>query len=178
MKQLLQNIKISVNENIYLKDPESTPLGKRIVENSILLIDEMGFEDFTFKKLGSKIKSNESSIYRYFENKHKLLVYLTCWYWAWKEYQLVFATNSISNSSEKLLIAVEIVTKAVQKDESFSHINEVVLNRIIINEASKSFLTKDVDTENKEGYFAVYKRLVTRIKDMITEVSVDYEVSF
>ncbi|MBT8319972.1 MAG: TetR/AcrR family transcriptional regulator [Gramella sp.] len=178
MKHLLQNIRIGVNEKIYLKDPETTALGKRIVENSIFLIDEIGFEHFTFKKLGLKIKSNESSIYRYFENKHKLLVYLTSWYWGWKEYQLVFATNSISKSSDKLLKAVEIVTKTVQKDESFSHINEVMLYRIIINEASKSYLTKEVDIENKDGYFAVYKRLVIRIKDMIAEVSADYPFPF
>ena len=70
MQKLLSNLKITINENIFLKDPESSDLGKRIVENSILLIDEIGFDDFTFKKLGAKIGSNESSIYRYFENKH------------------------------------------------------------------------------------------------------------
>ncbi|TRO67513.1 TetR/AcrR family transcriptional regulator [Christiangramia sabulilitoris] len=178
MKHLLQNIRIGVNEKIFLKDPETTALGKRIVENSILLIDEIGFESFTFKKLGASINSNESSIYRYFENKHKLLVYLTSWYWGWKEYQLVFATNSISKPEEKLLKAVEIVTQTVEKDESFSHINEIMLNRIIINEASKSYLTKEVDVENKDGYFAVYKRLVNRIKDMITESAQDYPFAF
>ncbi len=178
MKHLLQNIRIGVNEKIYLKDPETTALGKRIIEHSILLIDEMGFENFTFKKLGVKIESNESSIYRYFENKHKLLVYLTSWYWGWKEYQLVFATNSITNPAKKLLKAVEVVTQTVEKDASFSHINEVILNRIIINEASKSYLTKEVDIENKDGYFAVYKRLVSRIREIISEASPNYPFPF
>lgn len=81
MKYLLQNLKVSINDKIYIKDPESSSLGKRIIEYSILMIDTMGFESFTFKKLGEKIGSNESSIYRYFENKHKLLLYLTSWYW-------------------------------------------------------------------------------------------------
>jgi len=97
MEHLLQTVTIKINEKIFLKDPESSDLGKRIVENSILMISEMGFECFTFKKLGIKIGSNESSIYRYFENKHKLLLYLTSWYWGWLEYQLVFATNGISD---------------------------------------------------------------------------------
>ncbi|MUP46966.1 TetR/AcrR family transcriptional regulator [Gramella sp. BOM4] len=174
MKNLLKDIKVSVNEKIYLKDPESTELGKRIVEHAILLIDEIGFENFTFKKLGKKIGSNESSVYRYFENKHKLLVYLTSWYWGWKEYHLVFATHSITDPEKRLLKAIEVVTASVEKDESFSHINEVALNKIIINESSKSFLTKEVDTENREGYFLVYKRLVTRIREMITKVNSDY----
>ena len=174
MEHLLQTVTIKINEKIFLKDPESSDLGKRIVENSILMISEMGFECFTFKKLGIKIGSNESSIYRYFENKHKLLLYLTSWYWGWLEYQLVFATNGIANPKEKLKKAIAIVTKNTVEDTSFSHINEVLLNKIVINEYSKSYLTKEVDTENKEGYFVIYKRLVNRISQMINSVDSDY----
>ncbi|RZV57945.1 MAG: TetR/AcrR family transcriptional regulator, partial [Flavobacteriaceae bacterium] len=53
MINLLSNLRIAVPETIYIKDPESSDLGKRIVENSILLIDEIGFDAFTFKKLGA-----------------------------------------------------------------------------------------------------------------------------
>ncbi|MEP3209040.1 MAG: TetR/AcrR family transcriptional regulator [Maribacter sp.] len=174
MERLLQSVKISINQKIYVKDPESSELGKRIVEDSILMINEIGFESFTFKKLGLKINSNESSIYRYFENKHKLLLYLASWYWGWLEYQLVFATNSISDPWQKLRTAIEIVTKTTVEDSSFSHINEVVLNKIVINEYSKSYLTKEVDDENKEGYFVIYKRLVNRISEMISAVDKSY----
>ncbi len=174
MKYLLQDIKISVNDKIYIKDPESTALGKRIVEHGILLIDEIGFENFNFKKLGKEIKSNESSIYRYFENKHKFLVYITSWFWGWKEYQLVFATNSISNTQDKLYKAIEVITKPVEKDDQFGHINEISLSNIIINESSKSFLTKEVDEENEDGYFMIYKRLVKRLAEMISDVNSDY----
>jgi AcrR family transcriptional regulator len=175
MKNLLSNFKIQVNENTYVKDPETSDLGKRIIENSILMIDEMGFESFTFKKLGARIHSNESSVYRYFDNKHKLLLYLTSWYWNWLEYQLVFSTLNISSTEEKLKRAIEIITKPIQLDHKYSHINEVLLNKIVINEFSKSYLTKEVDQENKEGYFEVYKRLSTRIKDMIIECSPHYK---
>ncbi len=174
MERLLSNFKIQVNANTYVKDPETSNLGKRIIENSILLINEIGFESFTFKKLGAKIGSNESSVYRYFDNKHKLLLYLTSWYWSWVEYQLVFSTLNITDSQEKLKRAIEIITKPIQLDSKYAHINEVVLNSIIINEFSKSYLTKEVDQENKEGYFEVYKRLSSRIKDMITECSPNY----
>ncbi|WP_036195557.1 TetR/AcrR family transcriptional regulator [Maribacter antarcticus] len=175
MEHLLQTVKIGINKKIYVKDPESSDLGRRIIENSILMINEMGFESFTFKKLGIKIGSNESSIYRYFENKHKLLLYLTSWYWGWLEYQLVFATNGIKDEREKLAAAVEIVTKTTVEDNAFSHINEVLLNKIVINEYSKSYLTKEVDDENKEGYFVIYQRLVNRLKDMIKNLNPDYQ---
>ena len=174
MERLLQTVKIGINEKIFIKDPESSDLGKRIIEQSILMIDEMGFDKFTFKKLGQRIGSNESSIYRYFESKHKLLVYLTSWYWGWLEYQLVFATNSIQDPSEKLRKAIEIVTKTIQEDTYFTHINEILLNKIVINEYSKSYLTKEVDQENKQGYFEIYKRLVTRLSEMIKAVDQDY----
>ncbi len=174
MKTLLSNIKIFVPEKIYIKDPESSDLGKRIIEESILLIDDIGFDAFTFKKLGFRIGSNESSIYRYFENKHKVLLYLTSWYWAWLEYQLVFETHNFTNEKERLKIAIKVLTRTIKEDSKFTHINEVILNRIIINENSKSFLTKEVDQENKEGYFTVYKRLVHRLRDMILDVKKDY----
>jgi len=175
--KLYQNINISVNSELFLKDPESSELGKKIVGQGILLIDDIGFEKFTFKKLGVQIKSNESSIYRYFENKHKFLVYITNWFWGWKEFQLTMSTYGISNSNEKLLKAIEVITHPVVQDFRFQHINEVALNHIIINESSKSYLTKEVETDNKEGYFSIYKRLVTRISEMISEVSSDYEYS-
>ena len=175
MEQLLQSVSIRINEKIFVKDPESSDLGKRIIEESINMINQMGFESFTFKKLGLRIGSNESSVYRYFENKHKLLLYLTSWYWGWLEYQLVFATNSMGNPSEKLKRAIEIVTKTIEEDSAFSHVNEVLLNKIVINEYSKSYLTKEVDIENKEGYFVIYKRLVNRLSDMIKGVDQGYD---
>ena len=174
MDRLLSNLKIVVPEKIYVKDPESSDLGKRIVEHSITLIDDIGFEAFTFKKLGVIIGSNESSIYRYFESKHKLLLYLSSWYWAWLEYQLVFETHSL-NTTEKLKKAIEIVARSTKEDTNFSHINEITLNRIIVNENSKSFLTKEVDQENKDGYFVIYKRIVHRLRDMIKDINPDYE---
>jgi AcrR family transcriptional regulator len=174
MQNILSNITISVNDKLYVKNPETSDLGKKIIEQSILLIDEIGFENFTFKKLGEKINSNESSIYRYFESKHKLMLYLSSWYWGWIEYKLVFATNNVSNSLEKLKKAITIVTEKVEDDSNTLHINESILNKIIIQEFTKTLLTKEVDEENKEGFFIVYKRIINRIIEFISEVNPNY----
>lgn len=174
MENLFKNIKIQVNNKIYLKDPETSALGKKIIENSIFLIDEIGFEEFTFKKLGDLIGSNESSIYRYFESKHKLLVYLSSWYWSWIEYRLVFATNNIADPTEKLKKAITIVTEKIVDDAATAHINESILNKIIIAEFTKAFHTKEVDKENKEDFFYIYKRVINRIVVMINNVNPDY----
>ncbi|WP_298366794.1 TetR/AcrR family transcriptional regulator [uncultured Lutibacter sp.] len=175
MKSLLSNIKIEVPKGLYLKDPESSLLGKNIIEHSIIFIEKNGFENFNFKKLGKIIESNESSIYRYFESKHKLLVYLTSWYWSWIEYQLVFETYNLNIKEDKLKKAIEIVTKTTKKDSNYNHINEVLLNHIVINENSKSYLTKNVDLENKEGSFTSFKRVVQRLSEIIYEYNKTYK---
>nr|BFF37064.1 TetR/AcrR family transcriptional regulator [Tenacibaculum mesophilum] len=175
MKNLLSNLKIEIPSGIYIKDPETSDLGKRIIENSIILIEEIGFENFNFKKLGKLIGSNESSIYRYFESKHKLLVYLTSWYWGWIQYLLVIETYSISNPKEKLIKAIEVLAIKAEKDNNFSHINEALLNLIVINENSKSYSTKEVDTENKEGFFKLYKEVVKRFAEIISNYNNNYK---
>ncbi|MEZ4857942.1 MAG: TetR/AcrR family transcriptional regulator [Flavobacteriaceae bacterium] len=177
MKYLEHSVRVLVHEGVYKKDPETSDLGKNIVSNSLVLIDTIGFEAFTFKKLGEKIGSNESSIYRYFENKHMLLLYLASWYWSWKEYILAFQTAEITNPFQKLKKAIEILSATRSKDDNFAHIDEVALHRVIINEYSKSYLTKEVDAENEEGYFKVYKRLVLRLQEIIVSIKPNYKYS-
>ncbi len=171
MHSLLGSIKIQVPENVFIKDPDSSDLGKRIIQHSIELIHEMGFESFTFKKLGERIGSPESTLYRYFENKHKLLVYLVNWYWGWLEYRLVFRTANIPSAKERLKKAIFAIAEEVTQDSTFVHINEAVLHQIVISESTKAFFTKEVDEENKAGYFRGYHRLCQRISAMVVAVN-------
>jgi AcrR family transcriptional regulator len=175
MQSLFSNIKIQVPEKLYLKDPESSDLGRKIVEHSIKLIEELGFDNFTFKKLGDAIGSPESTIYRYFENKHKLLIYLTSWYWGWLEYKLVFATANVEPAERKLTKALEAVTETAETDQQFSHIDETLLQKIVMAESTKAFLTKEVEEENKQGYFNNYRRLSERLSDIVLEVNPKFE---
>lgn len=174
MQDLLKNLRIVINPKVFVKDPQSSDLGQRIVEQGIQLISETGFERFTFRKLGERIGSNESSIYRYFENKHKFLIYLNSWYWGWMEYRLVLMTNSIADPRKRLDKALEVLTQKVEADPTFAYIDEVALNNIVVNEHFKPFLTAEVDQENKEGYFEVYKRLVGRFGQMISACCPQY----
>lgn len=174
MINLLQSFKIEVPKGIFIKDPETSDLGKRIIKHSILLIDDLGFELFTFKKLGAAINSNESSIYRYFESKHHLLMYLTSWYWVWIEYQLVLETFALKDPEQKLKKSIEVLTRTTEEDSNFEHINEVVLNKIIISENAKAYLTCDVDSENEEGFFKPFKRVVSRFSEIISEFNKNY----
>jgi hypothetical protein len=90
------------------------------------------------------------------------------------EYQLIIKTMSMTDNSLRLDTAVHILTQEVVQDMNFEHIDEVTLSKIVVEEYSKSYLTKEVDKENKDGYFAIYKRLVLRLRDMITAVNPEY----
>lgn len=173
MKSL--NIHIDVNSELFLKNPDSSDLGRKIISNSIEMINELGFEAFTFKKLGIKIASPESSIYRYFENKHTLLIYLLSWYWSWIEYQLVFSTMNIESPIVRLKNAIVILVNPSKVIQPNYYIDIDLLSDIIITESVKAYHTKDVDDDNKKGFFKTYKQVVQRVSDMVLQCNSKYE---
>ncbi len=174
MQSFFQNIKLPINDKLYLKDPQSSEIGNKILNESIELINEIGFEKFTFKKLASKISTTEASIYRYFESKHKLLLYLINWYWSCIATRLLFETSNISDSVLRLKKAIHILTAIPNPQAEQVLANEIYLKEIIINEAWKAFLTKDIDSENKDGVFSVYKSVVNNVVQMIKTINPDY----
>ncbi len=167
-------LQLLMNENLFLRDPQDTGLGRKIIQDSISMIDELGFEKFTFKKLATKIDSTEASIYRYFENKHKLLVYLIAWYWNWIEYKIDFGTQNISDPVKRLEVALHIIAERKERDASFPQIDEEALYRIVIVESDKTYLTKQVDADNKEGLFRGFKSLCTKIASYISEINPEF----
>ncbi len=168
-------LQIKMNEALFLRNPESSILGKNIIKHSTELIYINGFEAFTFKKLAEHIGTTEAGIYRYFENKHKLLVYLTAWYWGWLEFQINFQTNNINDPTVKLKRVIKLLTSAVEDDEQTSHVNESLLHQIIITEGSKAYLTKQVGEDNKQQFFKPYKDLCAVIGTIISECSPKYK---
>jgi AcrR family transcriptional regulator len=166
---------IKMNEALFLRNPESSELGKNILKHSILLIHKNGFEVFTFKKLAEDIGTTEASVYRYFENKHKLLVYLTAWYWGWLEFQLGYHTNNITKPTDKLKKVIDLLASAVKDDEQTSYLNESLLHQIIIAEGSKAYLTKQVGEDNKQHFFKPYKDLCAVIGAIISEANPRYK---
>lgn len=162
-------VSIKMNEKLYLRDPQSSSLGKSIVKEALLLINELGFEEFTFKKLAQHIKTTEASIYRYFENKHKLLVYLIAWYWSYMEYKIVFGIQNIKNAEEKLKLIVNLLVNPEKIKLSNQSLDEKNLNKLVVEEGSKSYLTKHITEENKDKLFKPYKDLCALFSSIISE---------
>lgn len=172
MKPALQ---IKMNEALFLRNPESSELGKNILKHSILLIDKYGFESFTFRKLSEEIGTTEAGIYRYFENKHKLLVYLTAWYWGWLEFQISFQTNNLKDPAARLKKVIKLLATPVEDDEQTNYINESLLHQIVISEGSKAYLTKQVGEDNKQQFFKPYKDLCAVVGSIISECNPKYK---
>jgi AcrR family transcriptional regulator len=171
----MATLTFKLSENLFVRDPQETDLGRNIIENSIAMIDELGFEDFTFRKLATAISSTETSVYRYFDNKHKLLIYLIDWYWTWLEYQVNLHTHNIKEPVERLKICLNKLAEQKSSDPGVAYSDLAALQRIVAAEFEKTFLTKQVDADNKEGLFLPYKSLCRKVAAIVHEVNPNFE---
>lgn len=170
----MTSLQITVSEKLYCKKPDETPLGKRIVARSIELMHELGYEQFTFRKVGTSLESSEASVYRYFQNKHQLLVYLINWYWGWLEIKMAQEFMLLNTPEDKLRRAIELLVFPMEKDDRVPHIDEHLLQQIVIAEYPKIYLTKEVDQENQEGFFLGYKRICDTLGQIAHQINPDY----
>ncbi len=165
-------IRLHLDQRLYLRDPEETELGRRIVDAAIRQIDAQGFERFTFRKLAGAIGSSEASIYRYFENKHRLLLYLVSWYWSWLDYRIDAGAGA--SPRERLREVVHVLIESATYDPTWSHIDEAALHRIVVIEGTKAYQTRWADDDNAGGLFAAYKALCAKVAGILSEVDPSY----
>lgn len=168
-------VSFKVNEKIYLRDPETSEVGKQIVKKAIDLIFELGFEQFTFKKLALEIGSTEATVYRYFENKHRLLLYILNWYWCYMEFLVMFKLQNMTDKKEKLKLIVELLTHELPESSGQFDYNKKFLNHIVIAESSKVYLVKEISEINRNEVFKPYKDLCSKIAEIITSYTPDYK---
>ena len=172
------NIDIKINEKLYIRDPKSSELGKKIISHGIMMIEEIGIEDFTFKKLALSVNTTEASIYRYFENKQLFLLYIVSWYWQWLEYLIIYKTNNITDTSQKVDIILDVLLLNTNDDaENGLGVDKKLLHMLVIKESSKSYLNHQVQKYNEAGFFKAYKDLSKRIASVLLEINPAYKYS-
>ncbi|MEM6964861.1 MAG: TetR/AcrR family transcriptional regulator [Bacteroidota bacterium] len=167
-------VQLEINPNLFLKNPQRTNLGRKIIEHSVLLIDEIGLEQFNFKKLAEVIPSSEASIYRYFENKHHLFVYLLNWYWEWIIARIDLNCLNIHDPRRRLDVVLGIIVDASNINMAIKYIDEQILHKIVVREGTKAYHHKLVDEDNSDGFFSAYKRLCRKIANIITDINPDF----
>jgi AcrR family transcriptional regulator len=170
------SVKINIQSNIglTLRDPDSSDLGRSIVRNGVLLMHDLGYEQFTFKKLAEAIPTTEASIYRYFENKHRLLLYFLTWYWNYLEYYATISLQHLNDPALKIKKIIEILTIGLPQGSDDADIDKKALYEIVLAESSKTYLTKQVDSINEERLFKPYKDLCRHIGQIFSEYNPTY----
>lgn len=167
--------KIKPSSSLFLRDPDGTEMGKSIVRKSIKLISDIGYEQFTFKKLALEIPTTEATVYRYFENKHKLLIYLIDYYWAFIRYQVLFNINNLKSPEDKIRTIIDLLVWEDNSAMYSAEIDQKALYYIAITDGSKTFLSKEVDNLNKNQVFVPYKELCELIASVFREYNPDYK---
>jgi AcrR family transcriptional regulator len=168
-------LSFQANDKLYLRNPQTSELGQRILRTGMELMHERGLEEFTMKKLALALQTNESSLYRYFENKNRLLQYYCQWYWRWLDYQVFILTQNVSDARERLRIVVEVLTaqrKAAPTEEYW--VRDNLLRQLIIKEGAKAYLTHHVDEDNRLQLFRPYKELCGKIAALLAECNPAY----
>lgn len=167
-------IQISPNDSLFIKDPQTSSTGRNILNHAIPLMQEIGFEKFTFRKLAERMGASEITVYRYFENKHKLLLYLLSWYWEWVKYSISFNTRNLVDPEEKLRLAIQTVIDSRKRNTLVDYIDEEKLYKLVVEESEKAYHTKQVDEENKMGLFLTLKSLKTELSAILLEINPNY----
>jgi len=167
-------VRILPSTQHFLRDPQETDLGRRLLEQSIILLDELGLEAFNFKKLALALNSVEASIYRYFSNKHQLLLYLVSWYWDWVHHLVNQAVAGEVTAKGRLRAAIGALTRPFVENPGVPYIDERRLHQLVISEGSKAYHTKAVDQENNKGLFLGYKSLNAELSNLLLEINPDF----
>jgi len=165
----------SLNDRLFVKNPQNTELGKRIIKEAIHLMAEIGYEQFTFKKLAVVMETTEATIYRYFLNKHKLLIYLVSWYWSYLEFQIVIQLNNISSAADKIKKIIDILVWEDNLEIDFGGFDHQALYLVAIGEGNKTYLSKNVDENNKDLLYKPFKDLSARIAAVFLEYNPKYK---
>jgi AcrR family transcriptional regulator len=164
-----------INESVYIKNPDHSEIGRKIIKHGIDLINDLGFEHFTFKKLAVEIGTTEATIYRYFENKHRLLLYIISWYWFYLDYLMDYRLQNMHDPRRQLEEIIHILTHELPESSGGLDYNKKFLNNIVVAESSKVYLVKEIETINQEGVFKAYKDLCSRMASVMLAYNPSYQ---
>ena len=168
------NVHISPAEALYVRDPQATDLGREILAAGIVMLDALGLERLTFRKLAAEVGCTEASIYRYFGSKQQLLIYLVSWYWDWVHYLIQRAAAEANDPVGKLRAGVRALTQPMVANPAVPYIDERLLHQVVLTEGTKAYHSKRTDQHNAAGVFLPYKELVGTLARLISGVNADF----
>jgi AcrR family transcriptional regulator len=167
-------LKIPLNQAIFLRDPEENETGRSILAVGAKLMAELGLEEFTFRKLAAQIDCTEANVYHYFKNKQRLLLYYTDLYGSWLDQQVFLMSLEYQDSVQLLDETLKLLATFPEKTLQPGSVPAELLRTIVISDGHKVFMTKHVDTDNLLLLFKPYKDLCKRIVGVFKSIAPDY----
>jgi AcrR family transcriptional regulator len=166
----------SSSKNLFVKDPLSSVLGQKLLKESARMLGEDGFDAFTLKKLAQNLQTTESSVYRYFDNKHRLLVYQINLYWGWLNQQVdLKCCQAGLSGKEALEKAFEIMCFPEAHSWPSDGVSFECMHKILTHQSVKAYFSEHVDHENQDGAHRALKSLVKQMSEWLKEGSPDFE---
>ena len=153
--------------SLHLRDPATSAIGERILSEGLVLMNELGLEAFTFKKLTEYAECTEATIYKYFPNKQRLLQYYFQLYWMWLDTHCQQEGRLLLDPWERVQGDIRALCGLWAKDAMAAQLDPIVLRELVIVEGSKSFLHRNVDEDNKLKLFQPYKNLCAHLASEI-----------
>ena len=111
----------------------------------------------------------EASVYRYFENKHMLLVYLCSWYWDYLNYLIEIDTRNFSNPEKKLRIEIKTIVNSSSAQSPTDFIDQSKLHIVIAEHFFKAMFNITTSVTAKENLFANYRNLNYNLTSIVKE---------
>lgn len=175
MQRLLSQYTVQLDKALYAKDPAISDIGKEILKHGVTILEHEGLEAFTFKKLAAAMNSTESTLYRYFNNKHQLLMYLCSWYWSYLEWKMAFATANIEEPEQKLDNALKVLIECSKNTNDI--LDDSLLQKVVCAEWGKVFDAHHKEIDDLKGYYSSYNSLVERLSLILLENKKDLKGS-
>ena len=145
--------------SLHHRDPAASAVGERILKQGLFLMNELGLEAFTFKKLTEYAECTEATIYAYFPNKQRLLQYYFQLYWMWLDTHCQQQGRSLADPWKRVQGDIRALCGLWAKDAMAAQLDPRKLRALVIVEGSKSFMHRNVDEDNKLKLFQPYKDL-------------------
>lgn len=176
MHSLAEIFELHIPDAVFVKNPRESELGMKILHKGTEMLAKEGIDSFNFKKLAIAIQTTEASAYRYFDNKHKFLLYVINIYYGWMEYSIAVAEYEEKKTENKIKRAIESIIAPnhmpVDNVEFAKNIRKVA-----IQEGVKLHFNLHIKDEIKNGSMTCYSRLTQRLSGLIRNIAPHYQFS-
>ena len=162
-----QHLQFKPDAALSLREPMATELGRSVLADGLMLLNELGLEAFTFRKLAARAGCTEVSIYKYFANKQRLLQYHFQLYWLWLRQVAAQEVVRAAGPRDALRRVVDVLCGIWPADLPPLHVDPAALRHLVIAEGMKSYMHKHVDDDNARRLFKPYKDLSAFVADRL-----------